>query len=76
MHVMSPTARSWSRLQPSAQQQVVQRHVGFAPPQEVEKVAPVDAGNFCAEAFIKPEGLRGEGHKSDSRTHGQQELET
>ncbi len=43
--------------QPDPQQRVVQRHVGFAPPQQAQEISPVDPRDFHTETLIKPEGL-------------------
>src|SRR5690348_10859446 len=42
---------------PSAQQQVVQRHVAFAPPKDADEVVTIESRNDRADAFVEPESF-------------------
>jgi hypothetical protein len=48
-------------VQPKVKKKIVQRHVGFAPPQKPRKVVPVESGDRNAYSLVEPERLSGEG---------------
>ena len=62
-------------VQPDTQQHVVERHVGFAPPQQMKEISPVDPRDFRAETFIKPEGLCCERCETNGSAGGDQQEE-
>ena len=53
-------------MQPSPQQNVIQRHVSFPPPQQSRQVVPTEPRDFYAKAFIKPERFPREKQKAQN----------
>ena len=62
-----------AEMQPDPQQQVIQHHVGFAPPHQVEEVAPIDAGEFDAKTLVEPERATVEASQSNPKSGSQQQ---
>src|ERR1700722_2998662 len=56
-----------AKMQPPPQQNVVQRHIAFPPPKQMQEVPPIQAGSHNAEALIKPERLAREKPEPQSR---------
>ena len=59
-----------TEVQPFAEQEVIERHVGFAAPQNAHEVIPVEPGNAHARAFIKPEAFCGQNMKAEHSARG------
>src|SRR5215467_2495083 len=60
-------------MEPNSKQQIVERHVGFPPPHQVQEVTPVDPRYFRTETLVEPERLAGEAVKARHGSRGHNE---